>query len=298
MEMKPLLFLLTLVSVCAQTQLLPMQIPLNADELRCPGPLLTVTDATHITIGANWSLERPCYFRFNLTPPASVDPTSVSSFTAPIILTIINNMTEDDEVYIYAAAPLFNPAIPSRIGVRVRNRDRFFCLNCGAGIEIDPRTPRLFPASSVPIGFALVRAGKFTPNADEIRQQFFIGPGAEMIVHQDQGGFWFEVGPAATQLALSLQAQSRALASDRIAVARAKAAMPEPSKKVKTLEQRVKVLEAMLDDLALRTPRTAVGTVEAAEQYKSQMEAAVQQFLIDIEQLRIRAMDASPARND
>ena len=161
-------------------------------------------------MGKSWSVSKPCYVHFNLIPPTKVDPINVSTFIEPITMTIPPTFTGDDEVYVWASAPTFTPTVTSsKVMASARTSA---AVTCNCPVSSDTRVPRIFPANSVPIGFALIRGGKFAPIADDIlgRQQVFVGPGAEMALRIDQGGYWFEVAPA-SQAAATQMAAAKAL---------------------------------------------------------------------------------------
>lgn len=282
----------------SQTRVHPDQMVLpefrSPEEAWCPGPSLQVqADRLSLLIGRNWSAATPCYIHFNITPPASVDPISVSSQIEPITLTIKAGFTGDDEAYIYALAPTFSPVASSKIAVRTKNLSAVSCGGCSGGVLQDTRTPRTFPPNSVPIGFAVIRGGKFLPKADELlsRQQVYIGPGAEMALRADQGGYWFEVS-AATQTAANL-----ALSAARMETARNETltrmlqAAPPAEAKVKSLDERLTALESYYMELQQRVPPSAREAAMARSSWQEELDSMRASAQMEVERVNGEARD-------
>lgn len=271
--------------------------PVQGYETRwCPAPALSVdTERTAITVGQRWSTATPCYVHFNLTPPAQVDPVSVSSFVESFNITIPATFTGDDEAYIYALAPTFNPIAPAKIGVRVKTAGAVECGACAAGVNVDTRVPRMFPANAVPIGFAVIRGGKFLPQPDEIvtRQQVFIGPGAEMSIRADQGGYWFEVSAVqAAQATAALRTMQLETAKVTAETARVNA-MAKSIEAAPTVEQRVTALETYFMQVQGKLPK---GKADA-QQLQSAYDDAVARVSMQVEGL-VNDMQAKSSRMD
>lgn len=265
--MRSTILFLTLAGLHAQTRVPNNQLivppTVSQEEKWCPGPSMVVAaDRLSFMVGSRWSITTPCYVHFNITPPAQVDPVSVMSFVEAFQVTIKPGFTGDDEVYLFAMEPGFAPPVPAKIGVRVRNVNAVTCGGCGAGVTQDSRLPRMFPARSVPIGFVEIRGGKFRPKPDELlsRQQVYIGPGVEMAMRADQGGYWFEVSAAQAQIATMAQRTAELQGVTAAAAAKQIWARPVPTEQVATLEKRITEMERSYMELHGRVPPTAQQT--------------------------------------
>jgi len=264
---------LTGAACTAQTRVSSDQMTLpqlvTQEERWCPGPIMRVSeDRLSMTIGLNWSNTRPCYMHFNLTPPVGVDPVSITSFVEPFTISIKPGFVGDDDVYLFAVAPTFTPAVAnSKIGIRVKSSLAVTCGSCGAGVVVDTRIPRMFPASTVPIGFAAIRGGKFLPKPDELlaRQQIYIGPGAEMTVIPDQGGYVFQLNPAAVATQRAVDAANALKTTAALAVTRSMAMTPVPDKELQVVKATVNQLAVELRDVQTRVPPDS-GQVQALMQ--------------------------------
>ena len=145
---KAMVISVTLAACAAQTRVSSDQMTLpqlvTQEERWCPGPIMRVSeDRLSVTIGLNWSTQKPCYMHFNLTPPTQVDPVSITSFFEPFTISIKPGFVGDDTVYLFAVAPTFVPAVAnSKIGARVKSSAAVTCGGCGAGVVVDTRIPR------------------------------------------------------------------------------------------------------------------------------------------------------------
>lgn len=278
-QLKAALMAAIITPLAAQTRINPAQFvepaaPSYAQRW-CPGPVAVVSQSRKsATLGTNWSPARPCYVHFNITPPAQVDPVSVTSFVEPVTINVSPTFTGDDEVYIYALAPTFNPTVQAKLRVSVRNSVAVTCAGCSGGVLADTRQVRTFPPNSVPVGFIQIRGGLLAPKPDIIldQHQVYIGPGAEMALRVDQGGFWFEVGtPTATLAALTQRTADleNARAATQI---RAMLTKPTEPERIQQLEGELSSLQAQLAEVTARVPPTKEDTerlrfefVDAAE---------------------------------
>lgn len=259
----------------------------------CPGPVAVVAQSRKAaTLGTNWSPGRPCYVHFNITPPAQVDPVSVTSFVEPVTISVSPTFTGDDEAYIYALAPTFNPVVPAKLRVSVRSPNSVTCPSCSGGVVTDPRQVRTFPPNSVPIGFIVIRGGLMSPKPDILldQHQVYIGPGAEMVLRVDQGGYWFEVGtPTATLAAMTQRTADleNARAATQI---RSMLSRPTEAEHVQQLEGQISELRAQLAEMSARVPPTKEETdrlrfefMDAAESIRMNMTSQVEHIREQVE---------------
>jgi len=282
---------------------------LTAEEKWCPGPVMAVAvDRMSTTVGQSWSVNSPCFVHFNLVPPVPVDPISVSVFTTPFTITIPAGSVVDDDVYLYALAPTFTPQTANaKIGIRIGKTGSVTCDGCTAGVNLDNRIPRMFPASSVPIGMIPIRSGKFSSMVDDIisRKQVFIGPGAEMQIVPDQGGYWFNLKPASTQLALLAQRQADLQAATTSATLKQIYATPMPLQKVAQLERKMATLEGNQTALQSRVPATLSDTQvmwrsfeESREMMAGQLQSMTQEAMMATEQVRNMGLEGLNKANE
>lgn len=307
-----LLSFLVSASLLAQTRVNAPQLivpeTVSYEERWCPGPALEVDfSRLSVLVGKNWANGRPCYIHFNLVPPTKVDPMSVSSFVEPFYVRIKAGFVGDEDVYLYAVAPTFTPAANAKIAARVKSLASIECGGCTGGIQQDARMPRMFPPSTVPIGFLAIRGGKFLPKPDELlsRQQVFIGPGAEMSVIPDQGGYWFQVSPAAAAQAQVTAAANALKAQQALLVARTTAMTPPPAQELQAVKQQVQSLQSEVSRINEIVPPDAevmririrdfeMATDSAQERLSNAMEGVRQEADQRIGQLLFSASERVP----
>lgn len=219
--MKPLLLLIAALAMYGFALAVAVfgQTSPRADQIRgltasspetawCPGNPLKRVDAQTLEIGTAWSASSPCFAHFNLTPPASIDPISVSRFTAPARVTLKPGAWTDD-LYIYLEAPIFSATVltrEQRIVVQTSSPANVTCTGCT--VVSPPVGLRQFPALSMPVGLARVEAGALHPVLDPIinSHQLYIGAGMAVTVRRDGVGMWIELSRGPTHAEV-LQAQ-------------------------------------------------------------------------------------------
>ena len=286
----------------AQTRISPAQLVEPATpspaERWCPGPVAVVAQSRKAaTIGGNWSPGRPCYVHFNITPPAQVDPVSVASFVEPVTINVGAAFTGDDEVYIYALAPTFNPTVQAKLRVSVRTAGAVTCPSCSGGAVTDTRAVRTFPPNSVPIGFIQIRGGLLAPRPDILLDQYqvFIGPGTEMTVRMDQGGYWFEAGAPTATLAAAV---NRAVELENARAAtqiRSMLSRPTPEQQVQQLEDQLANLQTQFAEMIARVPPTRDETDRLRQEFGETAEHIRMSVTSQIEHVREQVESAAYA---
>ncbi len=224
----------------------------------CPGPPLTRAGAHTLTIGAQWTAAAPCYAHFNLAPPATVDPISVSKFAAPATVTLTPGAWQDD-LYIYLQAPAFNGSSitrPQRIVVQTTQPSRVQCDNCI--VETAAPGTRIFPAFAMPVGLARVEAGEIHPDLDPIinSHQLYIGADLGIAVRRDGPGMWIELSRTAAIAQAQTTAAQLAQGSLEAMRIRAMNAQPLPVARLDQLEQRFEALQRDYLEIVGRIPAT------------------------------------------
>jgi hypothetical protein len=223
----------------------------------CPGAPLERLDATTVAIGRQWSAATPCYAHFNLTPPAAIDPISVSTFTAGATVTVTAGATFSDDLYVYLQAPAFNSTTmtrPQRIVVQSKYPSQLQCSGCI--VETAGAGTRMFPAFSMPVGLVSVQGGQVHPSLDPIinSHQLYIGADLGVAVRRDGAGLWIELSRADAQAQAQIVQAQMAAGSLAAAQARVMASQPLPVQRLDDLERKFEALQRDYFDVVGRIP--------------------------------------------
>lgn len=272
----------------------------------CPGEPLRLVDSQILDIGPSWTAETPCYAHFNLTPPTTVDPISVSRFTAPARVTLTPGVWSDD-LYIYLQAPAFSGAAmtrPQRIIVQTSSPANVSCSMCiveSAGTGL-----RMFPAFSMPVGLARVEAGALHPALDPIinSHQLYIGADLGVQVRRDGAGVWIELSRTAALAQQQIMAAQLAAGSLEVARVRQAITAPLPDKRLASLEMRIESLQEEYLQFEERMPMSRDDVEKTREVIRNAESVALQvientnnqiSMLQDNAELRLREVTASIA---
>ncbi|MBK8200713.1 MAG: hypothetical protein IPK75_20440 [Acidobacteria bacterium] len=243
----------------------------------CPGEPLTRSSPQTVTIGAAWTPAAPCYAHFNLTPPQTIDPISVSTFTAPAVVTLTPGAWQDD-LYVYLQAPAFTGAAlsrPQRIVVQTTRPTMVQCSNCI--VETSGAGQRQFPAFSMPVGLVRVENGQVHPSLDPIinSHQLYIGSNLGVAVRRDGAGMWIELSQAQLQAQAQIAQAQMAIGSIEAARARAMAQQPPATQRMDGLEKQFQTVLSELDEIRLRMPGSKEEIADMRQQIDLARESAM-----------------------
>lgn len=207
--------LATFVSAQTSPEVYLPEVSASVEQKWCPGRALVLSNATILVIGESWTPETPCYAHFNITPPRTIDPLTVSRFTQPAVVTI-TNAGWDDDLYIYLqSAQITNDVVtrPQRVIVQTRFPANVTCIGCI--VETAGNNTRIFPAFTVPVGLAMIQNGQFHPQLDPIisSHQLYIGLDTGVAIRRDGGGYWLELAPVSAQTQQTMITQQLAAAT-------------------------------------------------------------------------------------
>jgi acyl-CoA hydrolase len=238
----------------------------------CPGPVLSRMDDKRFVIGANWSAANPCHIQFNVIPPANRDPISVITYTKPIVVTVPDTATGNDEFYVWSSGPIWETAsVTSKLMVGARLDTNVACP-VGCTVLKQTANPRMFPQSTSPMGSIALLNGILAPKANNIMdgtRQITVGPGAAMSLTMTDGVIFAQLDPVAGQAALSNLRMEQAKTD--MEVARTKAvenmfkAAPVPLQKLKNIETRL----ANIERTSMELEQKAAVTPEQSKQLKA-----------------------------
>lgn len=165
----------------------------------CPGPVLSRMDDKTFVVGSNWTKDKPCHVNFNIQD--KVDPISVQTFDSPMTVSITDEFTGNDQIYVWVSQP--NPLINSGksvITITTKNPNIMICNgNTTCSTTTQTSIPRMFPANTSPVGTFDVFSGRLAVKPNNIMdgmRQITVGPSAGMTVALTDGVMFLQVDPA------------------------------------------------------------------------------------------------------
>ncbi len=181
----------------------------------CPGPTFTVQNPKTLIVGITWTVLNPCYIHQALTP-LGTDPLFVAKLTAPVILQISNNVSADDDVFVWYRSPSATQPARMEVAVSAANFSSLFAPT-ESFATITHSTPfKTFAPGSNPVGIAYVRSGQWLPLKHEIltaERAVYIDGTTPIAVNVGDGGLTLVLNPAAMYTARLQQTQAELVES-------------------------------------------------------------------------------------
>jgi len=176
----------------------------------CPGPTFTIQSPKTLIVGSTWTVLNPCYIHQSISPQGT-DPLFVAKLTAPVILQIPDNVSADDDVFIWYRSPSQTQAARMEVAVSAANSTSLLIPTGSFATIVHATQFKTFAPGSTPVGIAYVRSGQWLPLKHEIltaERSIYIDGTTPIAVTLGDAGITLTLNPAAMYAARLQQTQA------------------------------------------------------------------------------------------